>query len=167
MTSGWAIASRMSRASRSIALRSSPTVCRTTNSSPPSRATKWPRAASSTRRPASISRASPAGWPSVSLIDLELVEIEAVEREQAAIALRRAEQMVELLLEHGAVGQAGQHVVEGELGDALLALGDLADHFVEAGREPRQLVARRAPAPGHARPTPAARRRRRGGPAAG
>ena len=35
--------------------------------------------------PASTSSASPAGWPSVSLIDLELVEVEAVEREQAPL----------------------------------------------------------------------------------
>ena len=49
--------------------------------------------------------------------------------------------MVELLLEHRAVGQPGQHVVEGELGDPLLAFGDLADHLVEAGGQPRQLVA--------------------------
>ena len=63
-----------------------------------------------------------------------------MQREQAAIAFRRAEQMLELLLEHGAVGQTGQDVVEGELGDALLALGDLADHVVEARREPRQLI---------------------------
>ena len=39
--------------------------------------------------PASISKASPAGWPSVSLIDLELVEIEAVQREHA-LRCRRA-----------------------------------------------------------------------------
>ena len=72
--------------------------------------------------------------------DLELVEIEAVERKQAAVALGRAKQMVELLLEHGAVGETGEYVVECELGDALLALGDLADHFVEAGCEPGKLV---------------------------
>ena len=71
---------------------------------------------------------------------LELVEIEAMEREQAAVAFRRAEQMLQLLLEHRPVGQPGQRVVEGELGDALLALGDLADHLVEAVREPRELV---------------------------
>ena len=63
-----------------------------------------------------------------------------MQREQAAIAFRRAEQMLELLLEHGAVGQPGQHVVERELRDALLAFDDLADHFIEARREPRQLV---------------------------
>ena len=72
--------------------------------------------------------------------DLELVEIEAVQREQAAVAIGGRETMVELLLEHGPVGQAGQHVVEGELCDALLALGDLAGHLVEAAGEPRQFV---------------------------
>ena len=77
----------------------------------------------------------------MSLIDLELVEIEAMQREQRRRCRASAEQMIELLLEHGAVGQAGEDVVEGELGDALLALGDLADHVVEAVREPRELVA--------------------------
>src|SRR6185503_3780610 len=43
---------------------------------------------------------------------LEMVEVEAVQREQAAIALRRAQQMVELLLEHRPVRQAGQRIVE-------------------------------------------------------
>ena len=115
-------------------------VWRTTNSSPPSRATKWPRAACWTRWPASTS-SSVAGRMAERVVDhLELVEVEAMQREQAAVALGRAEQMLELLLEHGAVGQPGQHVVEGELGDALLALGDLADHFVEAVGEPRKLV---------------------------
>src|SRR5205823_983465 len=71
----------------------------------------------------------------------ELVEIEAMQREQAAIALRRAERMLELLLEHGAVGQAREHVVKRELGDAPLALDDLARHLIEAGRQPRELVA--------------------------
>ena len=83
-----------------------------------------------------------AGGVAERVVDhLELVEVEAVEREQAVVAVERAEQMFELLLEHASVGQPGQDVVEGELGDALLALGDLADHLVEAGREPRELVA--------------------------
>ena len=140
MMIGWVIAARMSRASRSIASRSSPTVWSTTNSSPPSRATKWPRAASCTRRPASTSNASPAGWPSVSLITLNWSRSRQCSANSEPLPVGGAEVMLELLLEHGAVGQAGQHVVEGELGDALLALGDLAGHFVEAVGEPRQLV---------------------------
>src|SRR3954452_18580573 len=48
--------------------------------------------------------------------------------------------MVELLMKHRPVGKGRQDVVEGELGDALLALSDLADHFVETVGEPRQLV---------------------------
>ena len=77
----------------------------------------------------------------MSLIDLELVEVEAMQREQAAVAFADARNsMVELLLEHGPVGQAGQHVVESELGNTLLAFGDLADHLVEAAGKPRQFV---------------------------
>ena len=72
--------------------------------------------------------------------DLELVEVEAMQREQAAAAFGSAEQMFELLLEHRAVRQPGQHVVERELCDALLALDDLADHFIEAVSEPCELV---------------------------
>ena len=48
--------------------------------------------------------------------------------------------MVELLLEHGAVGQAGQHVVEREVGDPPLALLDLRGHLVEARRQSPELV---------------------------
>ena len=72
--------------------------------------------------------------------DLELIKIEAVKREQVSTSFHGAEQMIELLVEHGAVGKRGQHVVEGELGDTLLAFGDLADHFVEARGKPRELV---------------------------
>ena len=72
--------------------------------------------------------------------DLELVEIEAMQSEQRAASGRGAEMMLELLLEHGAIGQAGQDVIEGQLSDALLALDDLADHFVEAVGEAREFV---------------------------
>ncbi len=72
--------------------------------------------------------------------DLELVEIEAMKRELAAVAAGDAQQMLELLLEHGPVGKPGQDVVERELRNPLLALGDLADHVVEAFGEPRELV---------------------------
>ena len=48
--------------------------------------------------------------------------------------------MLKLLLEHGAVRQTGEHIIEGELRDALLAFDDLADHLVEARREPRQFI---------------------------
>ena len=45
-----------------------------------------------------------------------------------------------MLAEEGAVGQAGQAVVEGELGDPPLALGDAGGHAVEALRQPADLV---------------------------
>src|SRR5258708_21857793 len=48
--------------------------------------------------------------------------------------------MFKLLLEHCAIGKACQHVVEGKLGDPLLALDDLPDHFVEAFRKAGKLV---------------------------
>jgi len=72
--------------------------------------------------------------------DLELIEVEAMQREQRAVARRGAEVMLQLLLEHRAVGQARQLVVERELRDPLLALGDLADHLVEAVGKPREFV---------------------------
>ncbi len=79
-----------------------------------------------------------AGRMAERVVDhLELVEVEAVERERSA----DAERVVELLLEHRPVGQPSEDVVERELGNSLFAFGDLADHLVEAGGEPRQLVA--------------------------
>ena len=71
---------------------------------------------------------------------LELVEVEAMQREQTAVSFSGAKQMFELLLKHGAVRQSGEHVIERQLRDPLLALDDLAGHFVEARRQPRQLV---------------------------
>ena len=82
-------AARISRASRSTALRSSPMPCRTTNSSPPRRPTKCPRAAS---RSALGHRHQQrvAGGVAQRVVDhLELVEVEAVQREQAFAALAR------------------------------------------------------------------------------
>ena len=72
---------------------------------------------------------------------LEVVEVEAVQREQAVLAFRGAEQLLQLLVEHRSVRQAGKDVVEGELSDPLLALDDLTNHLIEARREARKLVA--------------------------
>ena len=72
--------------------------------------------------------------------DLELIEVEAVQREQAAAPFGSAEMMIELLLEHRPVRKSRQRVIEGELHDPLLALGDPADHHVETFGQPRQLV---------------------------
>ena len=60
---------------------------------------------------------------------LEIVEVDAEQGEAAAAApLGLPELEIEMLAEEGAVGQAGQTVVEGELGDPLLALGDAGGH---------------------------------------
>ena len=82
-----------------------------------------------------------AGRVAERIVDrLELVEIEAVQREQRLAVLERPVEMVELLLEHGPVRQAGQHVVERQMRDPPLALLDLVGHFVEARRQPGELV---------------------------
>ena len=109
----------------------SPTVCSTTNSSPPSRATKWPRAACCTRC-AGFDQQGVAGRMAERVVDaLNWSRSRQWSANRLPLPLRRANSMVELLLEHRPVRQAGQHVIERELGDALLALRDLAGHFVE------------------------------------
>src|SRR6187455_3802066 len=71
---------------------------------------------------------------------LEIVEIDGEEDERAVASLCLAQFVVEMLAEKGAVRQAGQAVVEGELGDPPLALGDTRGHAVEAAGKPADLV---------------------------
>ena len=163
---GWAIASRIrgpaGRSHRGLRRRAGGR--RIVAAEP---ATKWPRAAFCTRWPASIRSASPAGWPSVSLITLNWSRSRQWSANRPPRLPSERNRCSSCCWNMRAVGQAGQHVIEGELGDALLTLGDLADHVVEAGREPGKLVAAAHPRPGPVRRPPAALRLRRAGPAAG
>ena len=76
----------------------------------------------------------------MSLIALEIVEVDAEQGDMAAAPLGQPQLVVEMLVEIGAVGQAGQQIVEGEMRDPLLALGDVGRHAVEARGEPAELV---------------------------
>ena len=61
---------------------------------------------------------------------LELVEVDVEQRDRAAAPRGLLDGALEVLLEHRAIGQPGQRVVVGEVGDPLLrglALGDVAD----------------------------------------
>ena len=111
------------------------------NSSPPSRATIASPTLAPRRAATARSSSSPTGWPSVSLTALKLSRSTQSKASAAAAPLGLLELEVEMLAEEGAVGQAGQAVVEGELGDPPLALGDAGRHPVEALRQPADLVA--------------------------
>jgi hypothetical protein len=105
-------------------------------------------------------QSSPAGWPKV--VDrLERVEIDAQDRDRLADR-RRGDRIGEQIGEDGAVGQAGQRVVIGEVGDPLRRFLALAD--VAHGEHAHRRRARRA---GAAAPRPAGRCRRRDQPAFG
>ena len=81
-----------------------------------------------------------ARWMSERIVDrFELVKIEAVEREQATIALGGTKHMFELLLEHAAVREAGQRI------GLRLVLGLLEPRGVEDHR--RGLLAHAAEDP--------------------
>ncbi|MEY9743663.1 hypothetical protein ABIF65_003037 [Bradyrhizobium japonicum] len=64
---------------------------------------------------------------------LELVDVDVMHRDLFATG-DGGELRAQMLVEHGAVGQVGQRVVMGEVGDALLDAPALGDVFV--GRHP-------------------------------
>ena len=73
--------------------------------------------------------------------DLEIVKVDIDDHQPRFVAAPR-ERLVELLDEQFAVGQVGQPVVERDMGDLALALGDRGDHHVETGTEAADLVVR-------------------------
>ena len=96
---------RISRASRSIALRSSPTrlqhdelvAAETGDEMAPRRLLKALARLDEQRVPGRVAERV--------VDDLELVEVEAVKRKKAAVAAAMRKQMLQLLLEHRPVGQ--------------------------------------------------------------
>ena len=85
---------------------------------------------SARRRSATIfSSLSPAGWPSVSLTCLEVVEIEQMGGHDLA-ALDAGQRMLEPLVEQHAVGQVGQRVVQRHVRDLGLGAALLGDVLV-------------------------------------
>ena len=80
----------------------------TANSSPPKRAAvSAPRMLASSRRATSISTSSPAAWPRLSLIVLEVVEVEEEHRAAVLLAARARDRVAHALGEQRAVGEAG------------------------------------------------------------
>ena len=71
---------------------------------------------------------------------LEPVEVKAEQGEHVLAAWLDAQLMIDMLVEHRAVGEARQDVVERQMGNPPFALLDLMGHVVEAGREARQFV---------------------------
>jgi hypothetical protein len=62
---------------------------------------------------------------------LEAVEIDVEQADPVPVAPRRSQRLTEPIAHHRAVGQLGEHVVLGHVGDARLAgpaLGDVAGH---------------------------------------
>ena len=105
----------------------------TTNSSPPSRATTSlvAQARRAGARAISFSSTSPASWPSVSLIDLEAVEVDEQHRELALVATRCVvDREVSSWLNIGAIRQAGQPSCVARYwmrSSARLRVGDVLD----------------------------------------
>ena len=99
------------------ATRSSQT---TTNSSPPKRATVSPgRSRRERRRATERSSASPT-WPERVVDRLELVEIEEEHADPALGPPRPRQRVLQALDQQGAVGKAGQRIVQRLVGERLL-----------------------------------------------
>ena len=82
------------------------------NSSPPRRVTvSVSRTHCFSRSAVCRSTSSPAAWPRLSLIDLEIVEIDEQQRERLRLPLRLRVPAGELILEIQAIRQRGQRVV--------------------------------------------------------
>ena len=106
---------RRRRAGRSRSAR------RIRNSSPPWRAT-MSRAADGLAQPRRdlVRSSSPAAWPRLSLTSLKSSRSTKSTATPRPVALGPRERDVEVLAEHGAVGQAGERVVVGEVRELLL-----------------------------------------------
>ena len=104
---------------------------RTANSSPPSRAA----VSEGRRQPAEggghpLEEGVPLAVPEAVVHGLEVVEVDEEHGQVRARALVAGQGVVEAVLEEGLVGQAGQRVVEGPVGQLVLeplAVGDVAE----------------------------------------
>ena len=71
--------------------------------------------------------------------DLEIVEVDIGDQDLIVVPPQR-QRLVQLLDEQLAVGQPRQPVMQADMDDLALALGDRLDHAVEIGREAADLV---------------------------
>ena len=120
----------MRPASTSTASWSARSVHSTTNSSPPSRATRsWSRTVARSSR-ATCDEQLVAGLVPEGVVDgLEAVEVEEQQRQQPRVPAQPVQPGLEVLAQQRAVGQPGERVVQRLRGEArleLLALGDVA-----------------------------------------
>ena len=68
------------------------------------------------RRPTSTSTRSPASWPSESLIDLEIVEVDEQHGDPPVGAVQRQEGLGQAVHQRQPVGQPGDGVVQSLVG---------------------------------------------------
>ena len=78
------------------------------------------------------STASPLGWPNVSLTGLKPSRSRNMIAQGTLPAVAARQRLAEQLADPAAVGQAGQHVHIGEVGQPLLGLADLGDVGADA-----------------------------------
>ena len=108
---------------------------RTTNSSPPRRATRsLGRRTVRMRSAIWQSRSSPTSWPRVSLTSLKLVDVEEEQGDVGAVPARPGQGLLEVVEEQGPVGQPGEGVVQGPVGPRRLdpaAVGHVPGHAAQ------------------------------------
>ena len=158
---GSASAATISPATRSATATgsSSRSASSSRNSSPPcGPAGRWrarPRAGGS---PGRRSSSSPAAWPSESLTSLKPSRPMWSSATPAPVAPRARQRELEVLLEQRPVGQRGERVVVGEVGDLLLGAAALR-HVLAGGQRPDRravVVAQDDAVPGDRRVAPPA-----------
>ena len=147
-------------ASCSTVLRLCASLMTIANSSPPMRPTVPLAATSSTSRLATArSTASPLGWPKVSLTGLKPSRSRNMIAHGTLPRGRAAQRFAEQLADAAAVGQAGQHVDVGEVGQALLRLANLGDVGADSAEAFEAAGGVDDRVAGHRDPARAARRR--------
>ncbi len=110
--------STIDAATASAAFRS-PSVSRTANSSPPSRATRSLRAETGAEEPSRGDDQLVPGSVAQGVVDaLEVVEVEQQQRTGRPVATTAIEVSLELALEPSAIGQSGECVVVGQMPQA-------------------------------------------------
>ena len=157
ITNGVSSVASRSCATWSAVARASPSrsASSSMNSSPPWRASRSVARVRAARRAETWrSSSSPDGVPERVVDELEVVEVDVEHRAGVAVAARAGERERRVLLELGAVGQAGQRVVVGHVLHVLLGGALLGD--VLAGDQHHVAAARRHEAAGPGDPAPLA-----------
>ena len=158
---------RASPPARAAPAASSPFSMKIANSSPARRPPTDSRGSARASRSLMVSMIrSPASWPKVSLISLNLSRSDVQQHQAAPLPRGARDRLLQQVLELHAVRHLGQRVEPREIADAPLrplAIGDVAQHEDVAleGRSPRSRPPRRSPTPGSSGRGRYARRSRR------